>query len=77
MSWAQAIAAQTTDTELQESFTGVSQALTKQEEKIVAELNAAQGPAIDINGYYFADTQLAEKAMRPSETFNTILSALL
>jgi isocitrate dehydrogenase len=77
MYWAQALAAQTTDTELQESFTGVSQALTKQEEKIVAELNAAQGPAIDINGYYFADTQLAEKAMRPSETFNTILSALL
>ncbi|PKI17635.1 NADP-dependent isocitrate dehydrogenase [Colwellia sp. 12G3] len=77
MYWAQAIAAQTIDTELQESFIGVSQALTKQEEKIVAELNAAQGPAIDINGYYFADTQLAEKAMRPSETFNTILSALL
>jgi isocitrate dehydrogenase len=76
MYWAQAIARQTSDIELQESFTGVSQALTKQEEKIVAELNAAQGPAIDINGYYFADTQLAEKAMRPSETFNTILSAL-
>jgi isocitrate dehydrogenase len=76
MYWAQAIARQTSDIELQESFTGVSQALTKQEEKIVAELNAAQGPAIDVNGYYFADTQLAEKAMRPSETFNTILSAL-
>jgi isocitrate dehydrogenase len=77
MYWAQALAAQTSDTELQESFTGVSQALTKQEEKIVAELNAAQGPAIDIDGYYFADIKLAEKAMRPSETFNTILSALL
>ena len=50
---------------------------TKQEEKIVAELNSAQGPATDINGYYFADTKLAEKAMRPSETLNTILSALL
>uniref|UniRef100_P41561 Isocitrate dehydrogenase [NADP] 2 n=1 Tax=Colwellia maris TaxID=77524 RepID=IDH2_COLMA len=77
MYWAQALAAQTTDTELQASFSSVAQALTKQEEKIVAELNAAQGPAIDLNGYYFADTKLAEKAMRPSETFNTILSALL
>ena len=77
MYWAQAIAKQTTDTDLKESFTGVAQALTKQEEKIVAELNAAQGPAIDVNGYYFADTQLTEKAMRPSETLNTILSALL
>ena len=77
MFWAQALAEQTTDTELKENFTGVAQALTKQEDKIVAELNAAQGPAIDLNGYYFADTQLTEKAMRPSETLNTILSALL
>jgi isocitrate dehydrogenase len=77
MYWAQAVAEQTQDTELKESFTGVAQALTKQEAKIVAELNSAQGPATDINGYYFADTNLAEKAMRPSETLNTILSALL
>ena len=77
MYWAQAIAEQAQDAELKESFTGVAQALTKQEEKIVAELNSAQGPATDINGYYFADTKLAEKAMRPSETLNTILSALL
>jgi isocitrate dehydrogenase len=77
MYWAQAVAEQTQDTELKESFTGVAQALTKQEAKIVAELNSAQGPATDINGYYFADTKLAEKAMRPSETLNTILSALL
>jgi len=77
MYWAQALAEQTSDADLQESFTGVAQALTKQEEKIVAELNAAQGPSVDINGYFFADTKLAEKAMRPSETLNTILSALL
>ena len=77
MYWAQAIAEQTNDTDLKESFAGVAQALTKQEEKIVTELNAAQGPATDIDGYYFADVQLAEKAMRPSGTLNTILSALL
>ncbi|MEI6893234.1 MAG: NADP-dependent isocitrate dehydrogenase [Colwellia sp.] len=77
MFWAQALAEQTKDIELKENFTGVAQALTKQEEKIIAELNTAQGPAIDLKGYYFADTQLAEKAMRPSKTFNTILSALL
>ncbi|MEY8213865.1 MAG: NADP-dependent isocitrate dehydrogenase [Colwellia sp.] len=77
MYWAQAIAEQTIDTELKESFTGIAQALTKQEEKIVVELNTAQGPAINLNGYYFADTQLTEKAMRPSATLNTILSALL
>ena len=77
MYWAKALAEQTSDGELKTSFTGVAQALTKQEEKIVAELNGAQGPAMNIGGYYFADSAKAEKAMRSSDTFNTILSALL
>jgi len=77
MYWAQALAEQTADSELKESFTGIAQALTKQEAKIVNELNTAQGPAMDIDGYYFANVNLAEKAMRPSDTLNTILSALL
>ncbi len=77
MYWAQALAAQTSDEELKASFTAIAQALTKQEEKIIAELNAAQGPSMNINGYYYADVELATKAMRPSETFNTILSSLL
>ena len=77
MYWAKALAKQTSDGELKASFAGVAQALTKQEEKIVAELNTAQGPAMDISGYYFADVAKAEKAMRPSETLNTILLALL
>jgi isocitrate dehydrogenase len=75
--WAQALAEQTNDDELKASFTAIAQALTKQEDKIVAELNAAQGPAMNINGYYYADVALATKAMRPSETLNTILSSLL
>ena len=77
MYWAKALAEQTSDGELKTSFTGVAQAFVKQEKKIVAELNNAQGPAKDVGGYYFADTAKAEKAMRPSETLNTILSALL
>jgi len=77
MYWAQALAEQTSDEELSTSFTAIAQALTKQEEKIVAELNEAQGPSMNINGYYYADVELASKAMRPSETFNTILSSLL
>ncbi len=77
MYWAKALAQQTSDGELKASFTGVAQAFAKQEDKIVAELNAAQGPAMDIGGYYFADVGQAEKAMRPSETLNTILLALL
>ena len=77
MYWAKALAQQTSDGELKASFTGVAQAFAKQEQKIVAELNIAQGPAMNIGGYYFADAAQAEKAMRPSETLNTILLALL
>jgi len=77
MFWAQALAAQSVDEELKAGFTAIAQALTKQEDKIVAELNAAQGPAMNINGYYYADVALASKAMRPSDTLNTILSSLL
>ncbi len=75
--WAQELAAQTEDADLKATFVAVAQALTNQESKIVEELNKAQGPSIDINGYYFADVELANKAMRPSETLNTIISTLL
>ncbi len=77
MYWAKALAEQTSDGELKTSFTGIAQAFAKQEDKIVAELNSAQGPAMDIDGYYFSDAAKAEKAMRSSETLNTILLALL
>ncbi|OUR62013.1 isocitrate dehydrogenase (NADP(+)) [Colwellia sp. 39_35_sub15_T18] len=77
MYWAKALAEQSIDSELKTAFTGIAQALAKQETKIVTELNDAQGDAVNIEGYYFADTGLAEKAMRPSKTLNTILSALL
>lgn len=74
--WAQAVAAQSADAELQATFAPISEALTANEDKIVAELNGAQGQAADINGYYFADAALASEAMRPSATFNEILAQL-
>ena len=78
MYWAEALAAQDKDAELAQAFGPVAQALTKQEEKIVTELNDAQGVAMDIGGYYFPDARLKHlTAMRPSETLNTILSTLL
>ena len=76
MYWAKALAEQTNDGELKKAFLSISKKLVEQESTIIAELNDAQGPAMDIKGYYFADTKLAEKAMRPSKTFNNILSAL-
>lgn len=77
MYWAKELAEQSQDAELKSTFTAVAQAFTNQEAKIVEELNAAQGPEMNIGGYFSPQNDLASKAMRPSETLNTILSSLL
>jgi isocitrate dehydrogenase len=74
--WAQALAAQTQDRELQARFTKVAAQLAENEAKIVAELNAAQGRPVDLGGYYRPDPALTAKAMRPSPTFNAIVDAI-
>ena len=76
MYWAEALAAQTKDAGLQAKFSQLAQKLSENEEKIINELNSAQGAPVDIGGYYHPDEALASKAMRPSETFNTTLSSL-
>lgn len=76
MYWAQALAAQTQDAELKALFTPIAAELTANEEKIVAELAAVQGKPTDVGGYYLPDDVKANAALRPSETFNTILSKL-
>ena len=73
--WAQAMANQTEDKALAASFTKVADALTSNEDKIVAELNSVQGPQIDIGGYYQPDVKLTAAAMRPSATLNAIIDA--
>ncbi|MCB1869582.1 MAG: NADP-dependent isocitrate dehydrogenase, partial [Gammaproteobacteria bacterium] len=74
--WAQALAEQTEDKNLQERFTGLARTLGENEEKIVDELNAAQGRAVDLGGYYHADPEIVANAMRPSATLNAALNAL-
>ena len=74
--WAQALAAQTQDPELQERFGPVAQQLADNEAKINEELIAAQGAAVDIGGYYDPDDAKASSAMRPSATLNAIIDAL-
>ena len=75
MYWAQELAAQTDDQELREHFAPLAEALTKNEEVIVAELNEAQGKAVDIGGYYAPDSEMTTAVMRPSKTFNDALAA--
>jgi isocitrate dehydrogenase len=76
MFWAQALAEQTDDPALQACFAGVALQLAANEEKIVAELDAAQGQAQDIGGYYLPDEVMVSKAMRPSPTLNGIIDAI-
>ena len=72
--WAQGLAAQDEDQELKTAFSTIAEQLSTNKDKILEELIAVQGKAVDIDGYYFPKTKKAGKAMRPSETFNTILN---
>ncbi len=76
MYWAQALAVQTEDAAMRERYAPVAKQLEANEEKIAAEMLAAQGRPVDIGGYYLPDPVLTEKQMRPSVTFNSIIDAM-
>ena len=75
MYWAQELAAQSDDKELQAHFAPIAKSLTDNEQKIVDELTAVQGKPADIGGYYLADAEKCNAIMRPSATLNGILKA--
>ena len=70
------MAAQDADPELAARFAAVASALAENEAAIVEELNAAQGQAVDVGGYYNPDDTLASAAMRPSTTLNGIIDSI-
>jgi len=74
--WAEALANQNEDIELKEIFSAVSKQIKENEQEIVAELNNAQASKQDIGGYYKPTPELAARAMRPSQIFNSILAQL-
>ncbi len=74
--WAQALAAQNKNAELKEHFKHIAKFFTVNEDAIVADLNRAQGTAVDIGGYYAPNKATATTAMRPSEIFNDVLKTL-
>jgi isocitrate dehydrogenase len=76
MYWAEAMSGQTEDAQLADRFAPAAKALAENEETIIAELNAAQGSAVDIGGYYNPDDTIATRAMRPSVTLNEIIEAI-
>jgi isocitrate dehydrogenase len=74
MYWAQELAAQTQDPELQSHFAALAQSLAENEQKITDEFKAVQGKPADIGGYFLADKQKVNDIMRPSATFNAIFA---
>jgi isocitrate dehydrogenase len=74
--WAQALAEQAEDADLQQRFSALAGQLEAREAQILEEINTAQGQPIDIGGYYHPDPVLADKAMRPSKTFNQALKSI-
>lgn len=77
MYWAEALSAQTKDAELSAKFAEIATDFNSNEAKINEELIGSQGKPQDIGGYYQPVKTLTDKAMRPSQTFNTILSKLV
>jgi len=77
MYWAEALAGQSKDAELQARFAALAKQLGEREAKINEELLAAQGKPVDMGGYYRPDPVKTTAAMRPSPTLNAIIDALL
>ena len=75
MYWARALAEQTVDAGLRETFAPIARDLEQNESRIVGELNGVQGKPVDVAGYYHPDPALTARAMRPSPTFNAIIDA--
>jgi isocitrate dehydrogenase len=74
--WAEALAGQSDESDLQSQFSGLAQTLRDNEEKIARELIDAQGKPVDLNGYYLPNANKVTAAMRPSQTFNQALDNL-
>lgn len=74
--WAQALAAQDKNAELAAEFADLAKTLADNEAKIVDELNAAQGSAVDIDGYYQPTEDKVAAAMRPSKTLNAAIDSV-
>ncbi len=76
MYWAQELASQNDDAELKAQFSSVAEALTAEEDAIVAELNAVQRQAVDLAGYFNPSEAICADIMRPSAMFNAVIDGM-
>ena len=76
MYWAEGLAKQDKDAALKATFSKIANDLKLNENKIVTELNESQGNVNNIAGYYLPNEDLANSAMRPNKTLNSILEVI-
>ena len=74
--WAQTLASQTDDPDLQAAFAPIAAELGSNEDNIVCKMIDVQGPPADLGGYYLVDEEKTSAVMRPSSTFNAIIAKL-
>lgn len=74
--WAEALAKQNEDAALKSKFEKIYKQLSENEAKINQELIDAQGKPVDMGGYYHPDPVKTSKAMRPSQTLNSIIDSI-
>jgi isocitrate dehydrogenase len=74
MYWAEALSNQDKDADLKAEFSEIAKAMKENEDKVIDELNEAQGSPVNIEGYYNPNEALVYKEMRASETLNNIIN---
>ena len=74
--WAQELAAQDDDADLKAKFIPFADQLEAKLDTVFDEMNATNGQAKDIGGYFRTDPAKVARAMRRSATFNSILDSL-
>ncbi|WP_431157464.1 NADP-dependent isocitrate dehydrogenase [Winogradskyella poriferorum] len=71
--WAEALANQNSDLDLQVEFKKVYDFLSSNELAILDDLISCQGSSVNMDGYYLPNDKLTNNAMRPSALLNSIL----
>ncbi len=74
--WAEALANQSEDSELQSKFAPLAKELDTNEDTVIQQMNEVQGKEVDMGGYYQADEDTLKQVMRPSKVFNEAIASL-
>ena len=74
--WAQELAKQTDDALFKSDFEIIFQKLKANESDIISELSTSDLGVSDIDGYYYPNSELITKSMRPSSLLNNIIDSI-